>query len=192
MDRLNRIWWCSTISFTRKFKLYKSLVTSILLLGCETWLVKLVLRAQSLVADSEKRIQVFESKCLRTLLCISYLDHKTSNWVWSKSNSLVGPQELLLATVKKWKLAWFGHVTRHSFSKTILQGILEGGQHRDQQSKWTTSKSGHPCQCQNCSQQRPAEKTGRGSLLKCRSCPPGNPTRQWTDLNGVPYCLYLS
>ena len=30
---------------------------------------------------------------------------------------------------------------------------------------WTTSKSGHPCQCQNCSQQPPTEKTGRGSLL---------------------------
>ena len=26
---------------------------------------------------------------------------------------------------------------------------------------WTTSKSGHPCPCQNCSQGPPAEKTGR-------------------------------
>ena len=39
MARLNRIWWCSTISFASKFKLYKSLVTSILLYGRETWLV---------------------------------------------------------------------------------------------------------------------------------------------------------
>ena len=31
MARLNRIWWCNTISFESKFKLYKSLVTSILL-----------------------------------------------------------------------------------------------------------------------------------------------------------------
>ena len=35
MTRLNRIWWCNTISFTSKFKLYKSLVTPILY-GCET------------------------------------------------------------------------------------------------------------------------------------------------------------
>ena len=35
MARLNRIWWCNTISFTSKFKLYKSLVTPILY-GCET------------------------------------------------------------------------------------------------------------------------------------------------------------
>ena len=37
MARLNRIWRCNTISFMSKFKLYKSLVTSILLYGCETW-----------------------------------------------------------------------------------------------------------------------------------------------------------
>ena len=48
--RLNRIWWCSTISFVSKFKLYKSLVTSILLYGCDTW---------TLLADSEQRIQAF-------------------------------------------------------------------------------------------------------------------------------------
>ena len=34
MARLNRIWRCNTISFASKFKLYKSLVTSILLYGC--------------------------------------------------------------------------------------------------------------------------------------------------------------
>ena len=45
MTRLNRIWQRNTISFASKFKLYKSLVTSILLYGCETW---------TLLADSEK------------------------------------------------------------------------------------------------------------------------------------------
>ena len=43
-----------------------------------------------------------------------YLEHKTNNWVWSKINFLVGPLEPVLATVKKWKLAWFGHVTLHN------------------------------------------------------------------------------
>ena len=40
-----RIWRFNTISFASKFKLYKSLVTSILIYGCETW---------TLLADSEK------------------------------------------------------------------------------------------------------------------------------------------
>jgi hypothetical protein len=38
----------------------------------------------------------------------------------------VAPQEPLLATVERRKLAWFGHVTRHnSLCKTILQSTLE-------------------------------------------------------------------
>ena len=45
MARLNKVWRCNTISFASKFKLYKSLVTSILLCGCERW---------TLLADSEK------------------------------------------------------------------------------------------------------------------------------------------
>ena len=40
------------------------------------------------------------------------------------------------ATVKRRKLAWFGHVTCHnSLSQTILQGTLEGGRHRGRQRK---------------------------------------------------------
>ena len=36
--------------------LYKSLVTPVLLCGCETW---------TLLADSEQKIQVLETKCIR-------------------------------------------------------------------------------------------------------------------------------
>ena len=62
------------------------------------------------------------------LVLISNLEHKTNDWVQSKINFLVHPQELLLATVKRQKLAWLRHVTCHtSLYKTILQGILERG-----------------------------------------------------------------
>ena len=75
-----------------------------------------------------KRIEAFETKCLRKLLCIFYLEHKTNDRVQSKINFLAGLQEPLLATVKRWKRPWFGHVTRHdSLFKTILQDTLEGG-----------------------------------------------------------------
>ena len=109
--------YSNTISFPSK--LYKSLVISVLLYGCETW---------TLLADSEKRIQVFETKCVWKLLLISWLEYKTNDWVWVKINFLVGPQEPLLVSVKRCKLAWFRHITRHnSLSKTISLGILEGG-----------------------------------------------------------------
>ena len=64
--KLNRIWRCNTISFASKFKLYKPLVTPILLYGCETW---------TLLAGSEKkkrkdpgfRNQVHEETCPHNL-----------------------------------------------------------------------------------------------------------------------------
>ena len=118
-----------------------TIVTSILLYGCETWI---------LLADSEKRAKAFENKCVRKLLRISYLEHKTNDCVLSKINFLVGLQGPLLATVKRQKLGWFRHVTRHdSLSKTILQDTSEGGRRR-RNGGWTTSKSGHPCPCKNC------------------------------------------
>ena len=50
--------------------------------------------------------------------------------------SSLGPQEPLLATVKRRKFARFRRVTRHdSLPKTILQGTLEGGRRRGRQKK---------------------------------------------------------
>ena len=127
MTRLNRIWQCNTISSASKLKPCKSVVPSILIYSCETG---------TLLADSEKRTRTFETKRMRKLLCISYLEHKTNDWVRGKIKSLVGPQEPLLPTVKREKLAWFGNVTFHdSLPRIILQGTLEGGRRRDRQKK---------------------------------------------------------
>ena len=61
----------------------------------------------------------------------SYQVHKTNDWMRGKINFFVGPEEPLLATVVRRKLAWFGHVTHHDrLSKTILLGTLEGGRQR--------------------------------------------------------------
>ena len=121
MVKLNPI-WKSKISFSSKHKLYKSLVCSIFLYGCESW---------TLLADTERRIQAFENKCLRKLLHISYKDHKTNEFVWASVNGLAGPKERLLSIVKRRKLKWFCHVTRHdSLCKTVMQGTVEGGCNR--------------------------------------------------------------
>ena len=88
------------------------------------------------LADSETRIQAFESKCLRKLLRISYLEHKTNGLVRSKISFLLGSQEPLLATVERLKQVRFRHVTRHdSLSKTILRGTLEGEPRRGRRRK---------------------------------------------------------
>ena len=55
----------------------------------------------TLLADSEHRVQAFETKCMRKLLRISYLEHTTNDWMRSKINFLVGPQNPPVATVKR-------------------------------------------------------------------------------------------
>ena len=87
------------------------------------------------------KIQAFETKCPRKLLRISYLKHKTNDWVRSKINFLVGPEEPLLKIVMRRKFAWYWHVARHaSLFITILQGTSEGGRRRGRQRKsWTDS-----------------------------------------------------
>ena len=120
---------------------------------------------------------------------ISYLEHKTNDWVWSKINFLVGPQEPLLTTVKRQKLAWFPHVTTASPKPSFKAPWRVGDAVVSRWNLgWTASKCGHPCTCQNWSQGPPAVKTGRGSLLnRPSSLPPPLPFRRpnrskdWTE-----------
>ena len=79
MARLNRIRRCNTISFASKFKLYKSLLTSILLCGCESW---------TLLADSEERIQAFETKCMKKLLLSPTRSTRPTTGCGARSTSL--------------------------------------------------------------------------------------------------------
>ena len=97
-----RIGRSRVISFPVRMKLFKALVASILLYGCEGW---------TLTADLERRFQAFEYKCYRRLLRISYREHKTNDYVRPMVSTLASRQEPLLGVVQRCKLAWYGHVT---------------------------------------------------------------------------------
>ena len=119
ISKLTKVWRSHNIRTHTKVRLYKALVTSIALYGCEAW---------TLTAELERRIQAFEMKCLRRILHTNYKDRKTNDYVWQQIEAQAGKQEPLLATVKRRKMQWFGHTTRHnSLSKTVLQGTVEGG-----------------------------------------------------------------
>ena len=45
-------------------------------------------------------------------LGISYREHKTNEYVWQQVNILARRQELLLSTVKRRNVSWFGQVCR--------------------------------------------------------------------------------
>ena len=72
-------------------------------------------------------MQAFENKSHRKLLCITYKEGKTNIFFKNKINTLIGTFEPLLQTIRRRKLKWFGHTSRHnSITKIILQGMVEG------------------------------------------------------------------
>ena len=90
--------------------------------GCESW---------TLNANITKKIQDFENKSHRKLLCITYKEGKTNIFIKNKINTLIGTFEPILQTIRQRKLKWFGQTSRHnSIYKTILQEMVEGSRKR--------------------------------------------------------------
>ena len=72
LAKLKTIWNDRNIALSSKIRLLRSLFMSIFLYACESW---------TLTAETEKRIQAMEMKCLRKLLGITYRDHITNEEV---------------------------------------------------------------------------------------------------------------
>ena len=70
------------------------------------------------------------------VLNISYKDHVTNEEVRRMIQAAIGEYDELLTLVNKWKLRWFGHVSRFSgLAKTMLQGRVKGKRRRGRQKK---------------------------------------------------------
>ena len=85
----------NNISLGSKVKLMRSLAMSTFLYACKSW---------TLTAGFEKRTQVFEMRCYRRLLNISYKDHVINEEVRRKIQAAIGKYDELLTLVKKRKL----------------------------------------------------------------------------------------
>ena len=127
LTKLKIIWDDKNIDLSSKIRLSRSLVMSILLYSCETWIS---------TAEIERKIQTVEMRSFRRLLGNSYKDHITNEEVRSRIRKAIGPYEKLLSTVKRRKMKWYGHVTRvFGFAKTVLQGTVREGRRRGRQRK---------------------------------------------------------
>ena len=71
-NRLNEIWRAEDISRRTKVLLFKTLVLSVLLYGCETWKLK---------KSEEKKLHIFQNKCLRRILRIRWQQDVTNKKV---------------------------------------------------------------------------------------------------------------
>ena len=62
---------------------------------------------------------------------LTFKKHKTNEYERQHINVLAGRQELLLSTVKRRTLSWFGHVCRHdTVPKIMLHGTADGSRRR--------------------------------------------------------------
>ena len=115
LSRLKRIWRDKNISMPTKLRLLHALIQSVFLYGAESW---------TLNAEIEKRINSFEMNCYRRLLQVHWSTHTKNSEIRSRIQDIAGSVDSILATVKKKKLTWFGHVTRAkgTLANTILQG----------------------------------------------------------------------
>ena len=84
----------------------------------------------------EKKV-AFEMRCYWRLLNILYKDHVTNKEVCRKIQAAIGEYDKLLTLAKKWKLRWFGHVSKPSgVAKTILQGTIKGKRRGRHKKRW--------------------------------------------------------
>jgi len=91
---------------------------SVALYGCESW---------TLCAETERKLHAFEYRCLRKILRVPYTAHRTNTSICDEVTQAIGPQEHLLAIVKRRKLTWYGHVNSSGgLANTILRGGVEG------------------------------------------------------------------
>ena len=119
LKRLKTIWNDKNITLKSKIRLMHALVISL-------FLFLYAYESFTLTADLENRIQATEMRYFRKILGITYRDHVTNEEVRNRIKQTTGPHEDLLATVKKIKLKWYGHVSRSSgLATTILQNTVQ-------------------------------------------------------------------
>ena len=113
LSRLKPVWNNRSISLSSKIWLMHSLVTSIFLSACESWI---------LTAELQRRIQVMEMRCYRRILYMSYKDHVTNEEVRAKIQQAIGlhkDHRKVMQTAVVWLCLPFircgqNHLVRHS------------------------------------------------------------------------------
>ena len=155
----------------------RTLILSTFLYACESW---------TLTAEIERRIQVLEVICYRRLLNIWCKDHVTNEEVRKRIQNATGVHDDLLTMVKKWKLIWYGHISRSSgMAKTILQWTVKWVIKRGRQKKrwgdnikeWTGMGFGDSVRAAE-------DRDGWKGIVATSSVVPGRPPklRDWDEM----------
>ena len=96
--RISNIWQASNISRKIKVSLFKSLVMSVLVYGCETW---------KLTKGEEEKLDTFQNKCLRKILKVRWQQHISNATVLEAAE-----MDRVSEEVRRKRWSWIGHVLR--------------------------------------------------------------------------------
>ena len=123
-EKMKKLLISRKVSTTLKLRLIRCFIWSVLLYACETW---------TLTAVLEKRIEAAEMWMYRKITRTSWKDRKTNREVL---NDLGLKTTTLIETIKKRKLAYYGHIRRHdTLQRRILEGKVEGKRGRGRRRK---------------------------------------------------------
>ena len=98
--KLEQLWKSPHISITTKVKLFNTTSVTILLYGCESWVIS---------QDMENKINAFATSCYRVMLNIKRIDHVLNTTVYSMTNTVP-----LIHLVRHRQLKFLGHNLRMS------------------------------------------------------------------------------
>ena len=100
---------------TVKLRILHSCIFPIASYGCEAWTIS---------RNIANRINAFENKCYRTILGVSWTEHRTNE---SIANELGVTSGFLFRFIQKQKLKYFGHLKRHDcLERIVIEGRVEG------------------------------------------------------------------
>jgi len=111
--KLRRVWLSKSLQKDTKIRIFNACVKSVLLYGCETWLV---------TNEIQRKIQTFVNRCLRYTLRIWWPNIICKKDLWK----VTGQEDINLETRKR-KFRWIGHTLRKEdgeIPKAALFGTL--------------------------------------------------------------------
>ncbi len=96
--KLEHLWRSPTIPIATKIKLFRTTCVTVLLYGCESWVMS---------KNMENKINAFATSCYRIMLNIKRTDHVSNANIYAITNT-----EPLVNSVRSRQLRFLGHILR--------------------------------------------------------------------------------